>query len=97
MTTEVTQVLENRGKRYGAFVANAEITGAFLRLLLYYSERRGDDALNVETPQFKALLMIITKFSRILNGDPEYLDNWVDIAGYAQLVVNHLQKPNEKT
>jgi len=30
--------------------------------------------------------MILHKIARILNGDPEYSDNWHDIAGYATLI-----------
>ena len=36
--------------------------------------------------------MILHKVARILNGDPDYVDSWADIAGYAQLVVNILEK-----
>jgi hypothetical protein len=28
----------------------------------------------------------------LLNGDPYYADSWVDIAGYAQLVANRLNR-----
>jgi SLT domain-containing protein len=47
--------------------------------------------------QKESLEMIQHKIARILNGDPNYADNWVDIAGYAQLVVNELSKePNQQ-
>ena len=42
--------------------------------------------------QREALEMIQHKIARIINGDPNYADSWVDIAGYAQLVVNELEK-----
>ena len=35
--------------------------------------------------------MMQHKIGRILNGDPAYLDSWVDIVGYTQLVVNELE------
>ena len=38
-----------------------------------------------------ALEMMAVKISRILNGDPWYADNWVDIAGYAKLVGDRLE------
>ena len=34
----------------------------------------------------QALSVIAAKIARILNGDPEYKDNWHDIQGYAKLV-----------
>lgn len=39
--------------------------------------------------------MILHKVSRIINGDPSYADSWRDIAGYAQLIVNELDKAEE--
>jgi hypothetical protein len=35
--------------------------------------------------------MIAHKLGRIVNGDPNYVDSWVDIAGYATLVAKRLQ------
>ena len=34
--------------------------------------------------------MIQHKIGRILNGDPNYDDNWRDICGYSQLVLDEL-------
>jgi hypothetical protein len=39
--------------------------------------------------------MIAHKIGRILNGDPDYIDSWDDIAGYAKLVADRL-RGNEK-
>lgn len=36
--------------------------------------------------------MIAHKIGRILNGDPNYADSWIDIAGYAKLVADRLEK-----
>ena len=35
--------------------------------------------------------MIFAKVGRILNGDPNYADSWIDIAGYAKLVADRLE------
>jgi hypothetical protein len=35
--------------------------------------------------------MIFTKVGRILNGDSNHIDSWIDIAGYATLVADRLQ------
>jgi hypothetical protein len=35
--------------------------------------------------------MIATKMSRIVNGNPDKIDNWDDIAGYAKLVADKLR------
>ena len=39
----------------------------------------------------EALEMIAHKIGRILNGDPNYADSWIDIAGYAKLVADRLE------
>lgn len=44
----------------------------------------------------EALDMIAVKLSRICTGDPTYLDNWDDIAGYAACVTKYFRgKANE--
>jgi hypothetical protein len=35
--------------------------------------------------------MIAHKIGRIINGDPDYIDSWDDIAGYAKLVADRLR------
>jgi hypothetical protein len=42
--------------------------------------------------QREALEMIAHKIARIVNGDPNYADSWLDIAGYAQLVADRLNE-----
>ena len=46
--------------------------------------------------QKEALEMIASKIARALSGDSNHLDNWVDIAGYAQLVVQKLEKETDE-
>ena len=40
--------------------------------------------------QAEAMDMIIHKIGRIINGNPDVVDHWLDIAGYAQLVADRL-------
>ncbi len=40
--------------------------------------------------------MIISKLGRVLNGDISHVDNFTDIAGYAQLVCEELNKKPEE-
>lgn len=44
--------------------------------------------------QAESLDLICTKIARILSGDPNCKDSWDDIAGYANLVGEDLQKPD---
>ena len=85
--TNVKEMLAGREERYGAFENNAR-TSQDLKDVM--QERSGWDGLQAD--QREALEMIQHKVARILNGDPNYADNWVDIAGYATLVANRLEK-----
>lgn len=88
MTTDVTQVLTERGQRYGKFISHATITQRLKDVikanLAYQVKTLTDD-------QQEALDMICHKIGRIVNGDPNYADSWVDIAGYAKLVADRLE------
>ncbi len=86
-TININEMLAMREARYGTFENHARISQA-LKDVMYV--RSGWDRLAED--QREALEMIQHKVARILNGDPNYLDNWVDICGYSQLVVNRLEK-----
>lgn len=91
---KVSEILVERGSRYGKFSSHAEITVALKDVFFKAIWRRVDteeefDALFPPYMQ-EAMDMILHKIGRIANGDPFYDDSWIDIAGYAQLVVDEL-------
>lgn len=86
--TDVTEVLEERGSRYGPFVTHAEITQRLKMVAEKYLHNAGKE---LKFDQKEALDMIFHKIGRIINGDPDYADSWVDIAGYAKLVADRLE------
>lgn len=51
----------------------------------------GDRWNTLAADQKEALEMIAHKLGRIANGDPDYADSWVDIAGYSKLVADRLE------
>lgn len=82
----LNEVLAARGSNYGTFMDNAthaQVLKDLIRTMPKYKA--------LEMDQREALDNILQKIARMLNGKPEYADNWVDIAGYATLVVNRLQ------
>jgi hypothetical protein len=87
MTQDLTETLTERGMRYGAFVGHAEVTQ---HLKAYYRHELAKRGKNMDPDQFEAMDMIMHKIGRIVNGDPDYADSWVDIAGYAKLVADRL-------
>jgi len=83
----INDMLAGREARYGTFEGHARISQG-LKAVMH--EQSGWDRLKPD--QREALEMVQHKIARILNGDPDYLDNWVDLVGYSQLVVNRLEK-----
>lgn len=86
ITDTIADTLTERGKRYGKFTGHAKITQdlkAVMRSCPKWEALAPD--------QKESLEMVVHKIGRILNGDPDYDDSWVDIAGYTKLVADRLQ------
>ena len=89
--TNIEAILKERGNRYGPFSGHA-----FIVQLLKYDMHEHPGWQRLSAAQKEALDMIAHKIGRILNGDPDYADSWIDIAGYATLVADILQGKEEK-
>ena len=79
-------ILTERGKRYGLFKDHANISQTIKDMM-----KQEEGWARLAPDQKEALEMIVHKIARILNGDPNYVDSWVDIAGYAKLVSDRLE------
>lgn len=92
-TPNLSQILDQRGSRYGKFKDHADITQTLKQSADHFLRvKHNTDLKNkLSASQHEALDMIFHKIGRILNGDPNYADSWVDIAGYAQLVADELE------
>lgn len=91
MSTNIHQVLEERGKRYGEFSEHARITQNIKAAMI--------DSPNwslLPPYQKEALEMVAHKFGRLLNGDFMYEDNLIDTVGYAQLALDDTKAANTK-
>lgn len=86
--SDVVQILNERGTRYGKFKDHAAVTQELKRVVWGALSVR---AKQLSDDQLEALEMILHKIGRIINGDPDYADSWVDIAGYASLVADRLE------
>lgn len=87
---DIDATLNQRGSRYGPFTGHARITQELKKTM--------HNTMNWTTlspDQKESLEMIVHKIGRILNGDPNYDDSWVDIAGYAKLVGDRLTTGKE--
>jgi hypothetical protein len=85
---QLDAILEQRGSRYGLFKHHAALTQELKRVFYKHMSEFNDESLRPS--QQEAIDMIMHKLGRIGNGDPNYADSWIDIAGYAQLVANEL-------
>lgn len=85
--TDIKQTLNERGKRYGSFKGHAEVAQ---RLKVVVQEELETREKFLSPVQQEAVDMILHKLARIVNGDANYIENWRDICGYSQLVVDVL-------
>ena len=85
----VEDTLTERGKNYGDFSDNAQIAQD-----IKFAIRKYVDAhpVAIEAYMEEALDLIATKIGRLLSGNPYHVDGWHDIAGYATLVEQRLNK-----
>lgn len=86
--TDIQQTLAERGKTHGNFPKQSQTAQSLKEVM-----RNTPNWALMSDDKCEALELIATKISRILNGDPEHHDSWHDIAGYATLVANGLEKP----
>lgn len=89
--SKLGDTLAERGSRYGSFEGHAEIAQ---ELQFTIHQTKGWPGLRAD--QRQALTVICDKIARILNGDPDYIDNWHDIQGYAKLVEDRLKRDEER-
>ena len=85
MSTTIEATLAERGARYGTFADNARVAQEIKESL-----RTGPNWSVMTADQREALDMLAAKMSRIVTGDPQYLDNWHDIVGYTKLVEDRM-------
>lgn len=83
--SNIDNTLAERGERYGEFESHAIVTQTIKEAM-----QVGDNWTALPDDMKECLEMIAHKIGRILNGDPDYIDSWTDIIGYARLVEKRL-------
>jgi hypothetical protein len=84
----VGKVLDARAEQYGSFMQSSD-TVVRIKGIMHNVLARNE--VHLYPDQLQALDMIATKISRIVHGNPNHLDSWIDIAGYATLVADRIQ------
>lgn len=90
---DANETIRGREPLYGDFTKRAAITDAIIAICEGQPDEM--DIIHVALPvtrwrdmdpvKRQAIRAIADKLGRILNGDPEHVDNWHDIQGYAKL------------
>jgi transposase len=83
--TDVDVILNERATTYGSFEDVAGFAQEIKNAIRMCNNSELDD------DQIEALDMIASKIARIVNGNPNHIDSWIDIAGYATLVADRLK------
>lgn len=80
-------VLEEREKTHGSFT-----DVSYMSQVLKGELRTGESWDRMSFQQSEALEMICTKLARIVSGNPDEPDHWLDIEGYARLARESIDK-----
>lgn len=84
----VDKTLDARALNYGTFKDGAALMQSIKRTMAAHAATHGKTFAD---DQWEALEMIVHKIGRIVNGNPDVTDHWVDIAGYATLIADRLE------
>ena len=82
---EMAQVLAARGEVHGDFKRQARFHNKLMAVM-------GESDCTLSPQIDSALMMITGKMARIATGSPFYRDHWLDIAGYAHLMVKYIDE-----
>lgn len=84
---KIKQVTDERGSEYGDFTSQAVVAQNIKNAMK--NSPNWDD---LDPFMKESLEMIAHKISRILNGNPNNEDSWIDIEGYANIARIRLNK-----
>lgn len=89
MSSERDPLLQERQKTHGDFTINAQRSQDLKAIFTEWGY------LKFSPVHREALDMIALKLSRIFSGQEKHKDHWDDIAGYAKLVSEYINRPTK--
>ncbi len=93
MAEETKELIKQREHSYGTFHTGAALTQVLYGTLVkHYTAMHAEEENPRPLPPFMAegLHAICGKLSRIINGDPYFIDSWRDVGGFATRVAEIL-------
>jgi hypothetical protein len=89
---DIMDILDQREEQYGNYRDVAKISQCIkMALKIVHTDYNGGRLSYV---QRESLDMMATKMARIVSGNADNIDDWLDIEGYARLVRNILERKN---
>jgi len=85
-------LLAEREHTHGSYRLNADMAQSIKN-----AYRKSPTWDKLTTRQRESLDFIASKIGRILSGNPDHIDHWDDIAGYANLILEELREKNART
>tara|TARA_R110000787_G_scaffold222332_3_gene330976 strand:- start:50 stop:319 length:270 start_codon:yes stop_codon:yes gene_type:complete len=86
---DVTEILAQREQQYGDYRDVAKASQEIKKVI-----RREPNYYDLPNDARESLDMICSKIARIICGNYENIDHWLDIEGYARLMRNILERKN---
>lgn len=83
---EIQKILEEREKTHGSFAVHSEISQSLKRALL-----ANPKAADLSDVKRESLEMVCHKLARIVAGDSNHVDSYVDICGYITLALRQVE------
>lgn len=87
MSADVKSLLNERNGRYGSFEGHARLAQKLKQVM-----HNSPNWPMLTDVQREGLDMVQHKIARMLNGDPTYIDNVIDIVGYSMLVKEAMER-----
>jgi hypothetical protein len=91
MAAPLDTILHERQENYGKLLGQGHLTQRLKDVL-----REHPHWYMLDGDMKEALDMIMHKAARIVNGNPKYIDSWVDIGGYAKCVQDRLEEDKKR-
>lgn len=82
---EMEKIHQERKNNYGSFKVNAAISQK-LKVAIQVTPKYKD----LSTTQKEGLDMVCSKLSRLLTGDCNHRDSWIDMIGFLNLIVEEM-------
>ncbi len=86
--TKTRDLLAERQTTHGDYTINAEVSQYIMGIC-----QKAPSWINLTPVQRETIHMIAHKIARIVGGNPNVEDHWRDIAGYAVLAADRIEKP----